>query len=182
MKYRYSLLFLAALVLAPLGTAKAGEEQKSKQLKGWLGVSIQNVTEKIQKREKLPSDEGAYVSDVVDDSPADSAGLKRGDVIVSFGGKAIYGPDDLSRFVSRTAPGTKAELVTYRDGVRKNLAVVIGSERHSSSREFAFSMPSFPRFEVFIGGATLGVTAKSVEMHLYRARQSLREQLKTLLG
>lgn len=166
MKYRYNLLLLAALVLVSFGAAKAGEDQKPKQKKGWLGVSIQNVTEKIQKREKLPSDEGAYVAEVVDDSPADSAGLRRGDVIVSFGGKAIYEPEDLSRFVSRTAPGTKAEVVYYRDGVRKDLAVVIGSGRRSSSPGFAFTIPSFPRFEMFLGGATLGVTAKTLNRQL----------------
>lgn len=166
MNYRHSLLLLAALVLVPLAAAKAGEEQKPKQKKGWLGVSIQNVTEKIQRREKLPSDEGAYVSEVVDDSPADSAGLKRGDVIVSFGGKAIYGPEDLSRFVSRTAPGTKAEVVYFRDGVRKDLAVVIGSERRLSSTGYAFAIPSIPRFEVFLGGVTLGVTARTLNKQL----------------
>ncbi|MCU0452963.1 MAG: PDZ domain-containing protein [Bacteroidetes bacterium] len=166
MSHRYALLLLAALILVPAGLAQSGEDQKPKQKKGWLGVSIQTVTERIQKREKLPNDEGAYIGDVVDDSPADSAGLKRGDVIVSFGGKAIYEPDDLSRFVSRTAPGTRSEIVLYRDGARKTLTVVIGSEKSSLSLGHAIAIPSFPGFHVFIDGATLGVTAKSLNKQL----------------
>lgn len=165
MKDRYGLLLLAALLVLPLGLVQAGE-QKEKQTKGWLGVTIQSVTEKIQKREKLSSDEGAYIADISDDSPADSIGLKRGDVIVSFGGKAVYEPDDLSRFVSRTMPGTKVEVVYYRDGAKKTASVVIGKQPRSRVPSFAFAMPSFPKIEVLMGGAALGITARSLNEQL----------------
>lgn len=166
MSHRYAWLLLAALILVPAGRVQAGGDEKPKQKKGWLGVSIQSVTERIQKREKLPNDEGAYVSDVVDDSPADSAGLKRGDVIVSFGGKAIYEPDDLSRFVSRTAPGTKSELVYYRDGSKKTATVKVGSVEDRYRGHLSISIPSIPRIEVFMGGAMLGATVKTLNKQL----------------
>lgn len=166
MTQRYAWLLMAAFMLFPAGLLGAGQDQKPKQKKGWLGVSIQNVTERIQKREKLPTDEGAYVADVVDDSPADSAGLKRGDVIVSFGGKAIYEPDDLSRFVSRTAPGSKSEVAYYRDGARKTLSVVVGHESTRERSSYAFTMPPMPHIEVFMGGVTLGATVKTLNKQL----------------
>lgn len=166
MSQRYAWLLLAALILVPAGLVQAGGDEKPKQKKGWLGVSIQSVTERIQKREKVPNDEGAYVSDVVDDSPADSAGLKRGDVIVSFGGKAIYEPDDLSRFVSRTAPGTKSEVVYYRDGAKKTASVVVGSEAWRERSHMSFAIPSIPRIEVFMGGGMLGATVKTLNKQL----------------
>lgn len=166
MSHRYAWLVLAALVLVPAGLVQAGGDEKPKQKKGWLGVSIQSVTERIQEREKLPNDEGAYVSDVVDDSPADSAGLKRGDVIVSFGGKAIYEPDDLSRFVSRTVPGTKSEVVYYRDGAKKTASVKVGSDEDRYQGHFAISIPRVPRFEVFMGGGMLGATVKTLNKQL----------------
>ncbi len=165
MKDRYGLLLLAALLVLPLSLSQAAE-QKEKQKRGWLGVTIQSVTEKIQKREKLPSDEGAFITDITDESPADSIGFKRGDVIVSFGGKAVYEPDDLSRFVSRTVPGTKVEIVYYRDGAKKTASVVIGKQPRSHASSFAFAMPSFPKIEVFMGGATLGITARSLNEQL----------------
>ena len=58
-------------------------ERSSRQ--PWLGVSLQDVTRELAKKKNLKTDEGAYVSDVVRKSPADSAGIEEGDVIVEFG-------------------------------------------------------------------------------------------------
>ena len=58
--------------------------EKGKVIRGWLGVSIQEVTEDIAKSFKLEKAEGALVAEVIEDSPAEKSGLERGDIVISF--------------------------------------------------------------------------------------------------
>ena len=85
---------------------KKGKGKKS----GWIGVMIQDVNEKIMRKAKLDTEEGAYVKDVIEESPADSAGIKEEDVILEFNGKKIYDSDDLVKLVKRTLPDTKVNI------------------------------------------------------------------------
>jgi serine protease Do len=120
------------IVLVLAGTIVAsGQSEKRSTRKGYLGVSIQDVSEKVQKKYKVPSDEGAYVTEVVEGSPAETAGLKEDDVVLSFGGKSVYDADDLSRFVQRTDPETKVDVVVWRDGARKTVPVTVGRQKRS---------------------------------------------------
>ncbi len=59
-------------------------KSKGKIARGWLGVVIQKITPEIAKSFKLKEAEGALVSDVMEDGPAEKAGIKRGDVIISY--------------------------------------------------------------------------------------------------
>jgi len=70
-------------------------------------VVIQKVTPEIAKSFGLKETEGALVSDVADQSPADKAGIKSGDVITSFNGKPIKEMDQLPRLVGSTEIGSK---------------------------------------------------------------------------
>ncbi len=151
------LLTAVAGVLLVTGFALANEpqlEKKEKTKKGWLGVSIQDVNEQIAKKNKLTAEEGAYVNDVVDDGPADSAGLKEGDIIVKFGDRDIFDADDLVRTVSRAAPGSKASVLYIRNGEKKSLTVTVGKEK--TRRAVSFSIGNLPRIGIF-GGNTLGL-------------------------
>lgn len=104
------------------------KRQESETAKsGWLGVSIGDVSKRIAEEQNLKSPDGAYVTSVVDDSPADSIGLKKGDVIVSFAGRQIYDADDLSKSVKRAAPGTTISLGIVRKGEKKSLSVVLSA-------------------------------------------------------
>ena len=94
---------------------------------GWLGVSISDVSKQIAEEQNLKSPDGAYVTSVVDDSPADSIGLKKGDVIVSFAGRQIYDADDLSKSVKRAAPGSTVSLGFVRKGEKKTVSVVLST-------------------------------------------------------
>ncbi len=134
-----SILFTAffAFVAAGLfsgsapGPSDGHFQQQAKKVQeketGWLGVSISNVDKAKADELKLKATDGAYVASVVDDSPADSIGLKKGDVITSFAGRLIYDADDLSQSVRRTSPGTKITLEILRDGGKKSLSVIIGT-------------------------------------------------------
>jgi len=83
----------------------------------FLGVSIGTPT----------NQSGAQVASVRNGSPADKAGLKAGDVITSFGGEAITGPDDLTAAVAAKQPGDKVSITYVRNGTTKTTEVTLGT-------------------------------------------------------
>jgi serine protease Do len=101
-------------------------KSKGKVTRGWLGVVIQKITPEIAKTFGLNETEGALVSDVTEDGPAEKAGIKRGDVIVSFNGKAIKEVDTLPKLVGATEIGKKAKVGIIRDRKSLEMEVVIG--------------------------------------------------------
>jgi serine protease Do len=107
-------------------TVVAQLEEHGKVERGWLGVQIQEITPAIGSSLGLKSDHGALVAVVTPDSPGGAAGLKQGDVIVGFNGNEVSKMRDLPRFVSATAPGTKATLTVWRDGKESQVDVKLG--------------------------------------------------------
>ena len=97
-----------------------------KVVRGYLGVSIQDVNPKIAKQFGLDKAQGALVGDVVSDSPADKAGIKSGDVIVRFDGKAVENSTVLRHRAAETAVGKNVEVELVRDKqpLKLNLKVV----------------------------------------------------------
>ncbi|OPY70501.1 MAG: putative periplasmic serine endoprotease DegP-like precursor [Syntrophorhabdaceae bacterium PtaU1.Bin034] len=100
-------------------------KSKGKVVRGWLGVVIQKVTPELAKSFELKESEGALVSDVMDNSPASKADIRRGDVIISFDGKPIKEMDQLPRIVAGTEIGKKVRIGLIRDGKPKNVEVAI---------------------------------------------------------
>jgi serine protease Do len=94
--------------------------------RGWLGVIIQHVTPELAKSFGLKEPRGALVSEVVKDGPAEGSGLKPGDIVVEYEGKAITGFSDLPKMVAVTAPGTKVSLKVIRNGSEKTFHVKLG--------------------------------------------------------
>ncbi len=93
--------------------------EHGKVVRGWLGVTIQPVTDDLAKSLNLKESKGAIVSDVNADSPADKAGVKPGDVIQSADGNIIDDNGELSRYIANKAPGARVALKVYRDGRRE---------------------------------------------------------------
>ena len=96
-----------------------------KVTRGWLGVSIQEVTPDLAKQFGLGDAKGALVSEVLADSPAASAGLKSGDVIVGFDSKPVENPTVLRNVVAETAVGKTVKVEVLRDKKRRSLNVKI---------------------------------------------------------
>ncbi|HXZ01981.1 MAG TPA: DegQ family serine endoprotease [Stellaceae bacterium] len=94
--------------------------------RGWLGVQIQEVTPEIAKSLNLPKAQGALVADVTQGSPAAKAGLKQGDVILSFNGHEVAKVRDLPIVVAQTPVGEKAKVDVFRNGKDEHLDVAIG--------------------------------------------------------
>jgi len=99
-----------------------------KVVRGWLGVSIQEVTPALAKQFGLADAKGALISDVLSGTPAERAGLKRGDVIVKVDGVPIDSPGHLRNTVAETAVGEKMTLTVMRDGHEKEVAVTIAEQ------------------------------------------------------
>jgi serine protease Do len=99
--------------------------REGKIIRGWLGVMIQEITPAIKDKLDLETDEGALVSDVTKDSPADEAGIKRGDVIVSFDGRKIKDMQDLPMIVASTPVGKEVSVEVLRKGKNKDFRVKI---------------------------------------------------------
>lgn len=94
-----------------------------KVVRGWLGVYVQKVTPEIASSFDLKEDEGALVSDLAPDGPAEKAGIQRGDVIVEFDGQKVDDVSDLTNFAAVTPPGTEATLKIIQDGQTKTVKV-----------------------------------------------------------
>jgi len=94
--------------------------------RGFLGVGGDPITPDIAEQVHLPKDAtGVIVTDTIPDSPADKAGVKRGDVILSVNGKAIKDHDELRLIISQMSPGSKVALGVSRDGKPLTLAVTL---------------------------------------------------------
>ncbi len=99
--------------------------KNGKVVRGWLGVSIQPVTPDIAKQFGLKEQAGALVGDVVEGSPAEKAGLKRGDVIIKYDGNAVNDPSQLKNMTASTPVGKEVLLYIVRDGKANPVKVEI---------------------------------------------------------
>ncbi|MBW1983019.1 MAG: Do family serine endopeptidase, partial [Deltaproteobacteria bacterium] len=113
----------------PINMAKTllPQLEKGKVIRGWLGVSIQEVTPELAKSFGLKQAGGALVADVIKDSPAEKSGIKRGDIIVKFGTESIESPHELSRVVAGTKPGKRVKVGLIREGRERTVTVKIGT-------------------------------------------------------
>ena len=142
----YSILrprLLALLLALPLSLACTQPRASGRShtvlavhSRGHLGVRVENVSRDVNDKEKPSVDRGAYVVEVVEDSPADDAGIKEKDVIVTFDGEKIESSNDLIRAVRRAKPKSEVKIEVVRKGEHKVLTAKIG--RESAPRAFSF--------------------------------------------
>jgi len=107
-------------------TVVAQLEQHGKVSRGWLGVQIQEMTPAIAASLGLQGQHGALIAAVTANSPGAEAGLKQGDVVLSFNGTEITQLRDLPRAVSAMAPGSAATLTVWRNGQKTELQAKVG--------------------------------------------------------
>jgi len=93
--------------------------------RSWLGVYIQPLDADAAKALEMNSRDGALVTQVVGESPAELGGVQEGDVIIRFDNKNITDPSNLRNIVSLMPPGSKSDVVVFRNGSKKNLSVVL---------------------------------------------------------
>lgn len=95
--------------------------------RGWLGVSIGNIDDRLASALGLEDTDGALVQSVQKGSPAEKAGLKEGDVVRTLDGTDVGDRDGLTRMVGDLAPDTKVKVGLIRDGEEKTVTVTLGT-------------------------------------------------------
>ena len=101
--------------------------------RGWLGVTIRNLTPELAQSLHLTSLRGALVLDVVKGSPADKGGIRKNDLVIAYNGQEIQDSTLFRNRVAETPIGKEATVTVLRDGKKKNLIVKIGSQEEATS-------------------------------------------------
>jgi serine protease Do len=94
-------------------------------VRGWLGVEIQEVTVDLAQSFGLNKPQGALVAAVDKNSPADKAGVERGDIVVKFNGKDVHDEHELPTYVAQTPINKTVDVIVLRHGKPKTLQVTI---------------------------------------------------------
>ena len=94
-------------------------------VRSWLGVYIQPLDNDAAKALEMETRDGALVTQVIEDSPAEKGGVEEGDVIIRFDNKNISDPSNLKNTVSLMPPGSKSEVIVFRNGSKKKLSVLL---------------------------------------------------------
>jgi serine protease Do len=119
-------------------------QSTGKVTRGRLGVGIQPVTQELAKSFKLDKPTGVVVVQLEKGSPAEKAGIRQGDVILSFNGKPVEDPAELPRAVAATKPGEKAAVEVWRNGKRERLNVTVGESPNESVASGPGKSPAKP--------------------------------------
>ncbi|MFY9346931.1 MAG: Do family serine endopeptidase [Orrella sp.] len=149
--------FMGISLAIPIDEAMSVADQlktNGKVVRGRIGVQIGEVNKDVAEASGLSDQSGAMVSRVEPDGPADAAGLKAGDIILSFGGKKIAKWSDLPRVVGATKPGQRVEMAVWRRGKPVTLMVKVGEMPSAEQPQAA--APATP--EPVAGLTALGLT------------------------
>ncbi|MDO8705099.1 MAG: DegQ family serine endoprotease [Sulfuricaulis sp.] len=102
--------------------------KSGKVVRGWLGVSIQEVTPELAKQFGMKENKGALVSEVIPSSPAVAAGIQSGDIITAFNGKTVDSPSILRNTVAQTPVDSTVKVAVLRDKKSVTLEVKISEQ------------------------------------------------------
>jgi len=118
-------------------------KEKGYVARGWLGVSIQEVTTELAEALDMEIPKGALISQIIKDSPAEKSGLKEEDVILSFDGEEIFYSADLPQTVGSIKPDSQVTAVVLRDGKKKSIRVKVGELPKDPRLAFSSQSNSF---------------------------------------
>lgn len=94
----------------------------------YIGIYMDNVTRKIKKEFDYPKSRGVWIMEVVDDSPADNAGLERDDIIYMIDGERVSDVEDLKLIIEDREAGDTIDMVVFREGEKKEFRVELGEK------------------------------------------------------
>lgn len=121
--------------------------KKKSKCSAYLGIYMDELSRKIKREYDYPMKDGVLIIEVVEDSPAEKAGLEEDDIIFSFGGEEIESAKQLSSLVKEKNPGDEVDIVIYRDGDEKKVKVVLGEYPY----EVSIDMDDFEDYAEEIG-------------------------------
>jgi len=142
----------------------AALRERGKVIRGWLGVYIQKVTPALSDSMGLEQPRGALIAQVLKDSPAMAAGLKRGDVIVAYDNRPIRDSQQLPLMVGETPVGHKVMVKFIRNHATRQVTVTITPSREEEVEKTVAAQEEAPP----IGGAALGLDVENITPQLAR--------------
>jgi serine protease Do len=131
----------------------------------------QDIDENLAKALSLKTTDGALISDVTENGPADKAGITRGDVIVQFDGKKVKNSTELRNMVAQTHPGAEVQIIILRDGHEKMLTVVLGKRPKNRESTLVGENESADR-----AGKKLGISIQNLTPSLAQQLGYVNEQ------
>jgi serine protease Do len=157
-----------------LGAAQTREVNASPFVGGtYLGVNLAEVDPNRARELKLKEDFGVEITRVEDNSPAEKAGVKAGDVVLEYNGQRVEGMEQFGRLVRETPPGREVKLTVSRNGAPQTLTAVLSSRKLRLSVNIPqFDMPEFPAMpdipQIYTAtrSARLGVEAETLGSQL----------------
>lgn len=114
----------------------------------YLGVQTEDISRENFSKYGLPAVRGVGIDQVVENSPAAKAGLRKGDVILKFEGENITSVRKLTRLISETAPDHAAQITVWRDGREREISVTLGKREMPQFSGGNFQMENLPNFSV----------------------------------
>jgi serine protease Do len=134
--------------------------QKGKVTRGWLGVTIQEITPELSQKFGLRSAKGALIGDVAKGSPAEKAGLQRGDVILEFNGKNISDVGNLRNMVAQSKVGAKIPITVMRSGKEYSTTVITAELPKDLAEAAPGNIPEDTAFEGLSGLTVIELTGE----------------------
>jgi len=139
----------------------------------YLGVGIKDVDTDRAKTLKLKEETGIEVTRVDENSPAEKAGIKTGDVILDYNGQKVEGIEQFSRMVRETPAGRDVKIQVWRNGASQTILAKVGSHRAAMApqawempqqlRDLRAYVPDVPRARMDWPSGVLGVVAESID-------------------
>jgi serine protease Do len=142
-------------------TGHAMDEGQTKSKSGWLGVTTRDMTPKLARSMNVKTNEGALVQSVMEDSPADAAGIKEDDIIVAFNGTRITDADDLIESVRKTRPGTSVSVQVARNDQKKTLQATLENAPQWFAAPVIPHVPAVPHIQITPPTFAMAGTANS---------------------
>jgi serine protease Do len=132
--------------------------QKGKVTRGWLGVSIQELTPEISQKFGLKKSQGALVSDVLKNSPAEKSGMNRGDIILEFNGKEVKDASSLRNMVAQSKIGIEIPIKILRSGKEYTVKATIAELPRETAEVTPSESPEDSEVKALTGLTVMGLT------------------------
>jgi len=141
----------------------------------FLGVNVMEVDSAKAKELSLKEERGVEITNVEEDSPAEKAGLKKGDVVLDYNGQRVEGTEQFVRLVRETPAGRGVKLGIWRNGSQLSISATTGTRKTKTSEwffsggdmpKFAYSVPDMPKAYWGLRSQMLGIDAEGVEGQL----------------
>ncbi|ABA90318.1 periplasmic trypsin-like serine protease DegP [Syntrophotalea carbinolica DSM 2380] len=142
-------------------------------VRGWIGVTVQEVTQELAESFGLKKARGALVTDVQKDSPAEKAGLLRGDILLALNGKELKTLGDLPKMVASLPVGKKAKLTLFREGRDKTVHITIGTQDKAQSSSKATKPAKVENAEKALGLSVLDITPEVASRYRLSVEQGV---------